>query len=841
MNAREVVEDIRKQVESARGTRIWGDFINALNLISQVVFTRSSGFVLELIQNAEDAGLAAPGPGVFKVRLGKERVKIEHNGTPFTADDVAAISGIRSSKKPERGTLGYLGIGFKSVFKVTDCPRVYSGDFSFKFNRSAWPDPADTPWHVIPLWIDRPEDAFELALTTFDIPLRDDHLYSALHEELSGIRTELFLFLKWLKTIEITDELSGEIRTLENLGEDDNGITTLSQSGRQQRFKFFRRKVEVPDLVKQDRLSQQYRANVTQREIAIAFALDEAGNLAPSRAGAMYGGVYSFIPLGEASSGAKFPIQADFLVQPGRDAINYEAPWNHWLLGEVAELCKGAVQHFKADPRWKFQLLPAFDFTRNVGQEPYEKLFGPRLVQPVEDFLNGDTCVPTNDGGWTYINRAIRLAEDTKARNELVKSGILSADEVATVLGGEEGLGLMDPRVKAGESRPIKAVDRRDLLRKGEFLRSKAGEPDGAGWFRALYRWLAENPVRIVTQSNKDYRVSDEEFRTRWLPEDGRTYRATIEYYYANEFVLAADKQLHRGGLVHIPELRSTDPLFEDLANSLQKTRPILHPSILGAGLNEHERTIIRNLLTGRAGVQTLDAKKVCQEAILPKIVTSAPKPNSRDLLRLTNWCIEHLQPWELPPDKELWVLTKRMGVRRAKEAVFGVDYLTGQDWEPSRQYVPGVTFLSTQYLQNIPPTATVARLREFFKSGGVKEAPDNGVEDFGVNFTMKQLKGSGIRVTRVDKRNFGYDLQARSGTGARMRIEVKGQTHDQEVELTGNEAASADRYKGEFYLAVIPGIPNSPVLYVLNNPSDVGKKDKLRISIDSWKRRKWP
>ena len=136
MNAKEVVEGIRKEVESARDTRIWSDFINALNLISQVVFTRSSGFILELMQNAEDAGIGVANPGRFRVHLDRDKVRVQHNGNPFSPEDVAAISGIRSSKKPERGTLGYLGIGFKSVFKVTDCPQVYSADFRFKFDRT---------------------------------------------------------------------------------------------------------------------------------------------------------------------------------------------------------------------------------------------------------------------------------------------------------------------------------------------------------------------------------------------------------------------------------------------------------------------------------------------------------------------------------------------------------------------------------------------------------------------------------------------------------------------------------------------------------------------------------
>jgi hypothetical protein len=841
MDARLVVESIRNEVESARSTSLWGSYINALNLISQVVFTRSSGFILEFIQNAEDAGLGTPVPGVFTVRLNKSEVRIQHNGAPFSHENVVAISRIGSSKKPESGTLGYLGIGFKSVFKVTDCPRVYSGDFRFKFDRAAWPDPADTPWHVIPLWIEDAETPFEAALTTFAIPLRDEQLYPGLQEELKSIRTELFLFLKWLKKIEITDEPSGEVRTIENLGEDSSGITTLSWNGLKQRFKFFRRTVGVPDWVKQDRLTQQYRANVTQREISIAFALDSTGNLAPSRAGAMYGGVYSFIPLGEATSGAKFPIQADFLVQPGRDAINYEAPWNHWLMGEVADLCKEAIEHFKAHPLWKFQFLTAFDFKRNVGQESYEKLFGPKLVEPVEQSLNTDACVPTHDGGWTYLNHAVRLAEDTKTRDELVKLGILSMDEVANVLGAGGGLVLIDSRVMEGDSHQITAVDRRDLLRNEEFLRLKAGDPNGAEWFRALYRWLAENPVRNVTQSYREYRVSDQEFKARWLREDGRTYRVTPESYSAYEFVLAADKQLHRGGLVHIPELRSTDPLFEELANSLQKARPILHPSILGAARNEQERTIIRGLLTGRAGVQTLDAKRVCQEAILPKIVTDAPKPASQDLLRLTNLCLQHLPPEELPANTELWVLVKRAGPRPAREVVFGTDYLSGQDWESNRHYVSGVTFLSQRYLPKTPSNETTTKLRNFFKHAGVQDAPRNGVEEFGVNFTIAQLKASGVRVTKkVEKRNYGYDLLARLRTGGMMRIEVKGQSHDEDVELTGNEASSADKHKNEYYLAVVPGVPNNPALYVLNNPAVVGKKDKLRVEINSWKNHKW-
>jgi hypothetical protein len=157
-DARKAVENIRRELEKSKGTHIWQDYVNALRLVSQVVFTRSSGFVLELIQNAEDAGQGLAGLGEVSITVNKNRLKFVHNGAPFEKSNLQAICGIRSSKKPERGTLGYLGIGFKSVFKVADCAETYSSGFRFKFDRDhqEWANQAaHTPWHVIPIWIER--------------------------------------------------------------------------------------------------------------------------------------------------------------------------------------------------------------------------------------------------------------------------------------------------------------------------------------------------------------------------------------------------------------------------------------------------------------------------------------------------------------------------------------------------------------------------------------------------------------------------------------------------------------------------------------------------------------
>jgi hypothetical protein len=290
---RAAVEGIRLEFEKSRDSRIWTDYVNALRLVSQVVFTRSSGFVLEFIQNAEDAGQGCSGKGEISVSVNQRRLKFIHNGRAFDESNLGAICGIRSSKKPERGTLGYLGIGFKSVFKVADCVEVYSNGYCFKFDRNApeWSGrAADTPWHVIPIWLEQPSEPAEADKTTFIIHLRNEEAHAHLMEGLKAIRAELYLFLKWIKSISITDEVSGKIWTVEDSGSTGDGITTLKQDGEEHRFKFFRREVTVPERVKPDRLTQEYRANVTKREIAVAFAIDANGDLDPTPSTAMYGG-----------------------------------------------------------------------------------------------------------------------------------------------------------------------------------------------------------------------------------------------------------------------------------------------------------------------------------------------------------------------------------------------------------------------------------------------------------------------------------------------------------------------------------------------------------------------
>ena len=150
--------------------------------------------------------------------------------------------------------------------------------------------------------------------------------------------------------------------------------------------------------------------------------------------------------------------------------------------------------------------------------------------------------------------------------------------------------------------------------------------------------------------------------------------------------------------------------------------------------------------------------------------------------------------------------------------------------------FVTGLSFIDNAYLKDNPSDDDLKSWREFFKVAGIKENPDNGVEQFAINFAMDKLKGKYQNIQLVEKLKYGFDIQAETFDGVPIRVEVKGVSSEQDVELTGNEADAADTYKSSFYLCVVASIPNSPAIYLVNNPASAGKKDKLTIPVDVWK-----
>lgn len=269
----------------------------------------------------------------------------------------------------------------------------------------------------------------------------------------------------------------------------------------------------------------------------------------------------------------------------------------------------------------------------------------------------------------------------------------------------------------------------------------------------------------------------------------------------------------------------------------MQESKPIIHPEVFSSAIEKADLEKLKKFLTGFAGVQLLDARTICKEVVLPKISVKSPPPKPEDLITHTRICQEILG-LDLGYETQLWIFTKSGDIKTCKEVFFSSEFKPHRNWENYQSYVPGLSFINPLYIQKELNDDDLKKWREFFKSGGIKENPDNGVEEFAINFALDKLKSKFNNVQLVEKLNYGYDIQAETFDGSLVQIEVKGVSTDQDVDLTGPEADVADTYKDSFYLCVVSSIPNSPNIHMVNNPAQpgVGKKDKLTIPVNVWK-----
>ena len=85
---------------------------------------------IELLQNADDAKATS-----FYVKRSGEYLFVANNGRPFNIKDLESLCRSASSNKVRGTTIGYRGIGFKSVVSFAKEVHLISGDFEITFSK----------------------------------------------------------------------------------------------------------------------------------------------------------------------------------------------------------------------------------------------------------------------------------------------------------------------------------------------------------------------------------------------------------------------------------------------------------------------------------------------------------------------------------------------------------------------------------------------------------------------------------------------------------------------------------------------------------------------------------
>ncbi len=106
-------------------------------------YSESNHFVYELLQNAEDEKADR-----VVIEYYDDKLVFYHNGMPFDENDVRGVSSMLMGTKDKNSaqTIGRFGMGFKSVFKYTYQPEIYSDEEAFRIENYLLPVEIQNGW-----------------------------------------------------------------------------------------------------------------------------------------------------------------------------------------------------------------------------------------------------------------------------------------------------------------------------------------------------------------------------------------------------------------------------------------------------------------------------------------------------------------------------------------------------------------------------------------------------------------------------------------------------------------------------------------------------------------------
>jgi hypothetical protein len=332
-------------------------------MFQQLIREQYSGrYPFELLQNANDAAAARISDGYnrgLRVRfiVGSEALLVADEGIGFGIDEVGAICGLgRSSKDPHK-SIGYKGLGFKSVGEICETPQIITPDLMFGFDpdrvrrqieaiTGPLRDTQPLPAFAFPFLLGRTHLGFDVDSvdellsdgfrTVLRLPYRTDVTPEVVADDvLRTIRPELLLFLPATGQLEVAGTPGDFTAISDRDAGDDHDVVLLSVGGREQYWHVFSREVRPPSAEMMAKLKDAW-SEVEAVHVRAAVRLDSEGRPDPSDTFPL--SVY--FPT-EENPGLPLLLQADFNLDLDRRFIKRtpEAQeYNTWLTDQLGRL-----------------------------------------------------------------------------------------------------------------------------------------------------------------------------------------------------------------------------------------------------------------------------------------------------------------------------------------------------------------------------------------------------------------------------------------------------------------------------------------------------------------------
>ena len=617
-------------------------FRTVSNLLTELMYIEPGQFILEFLQNAEDALMEAGKKGYFKVELYRDKVVVSNNGKPFDEKDLESLCAITSRKKPALGYKGFIGIGWKSVYKASNHVEVCSAGTCFEFNEAFWkkPDgqeilkkyglrPEEVLWQVTPILIE-PTEFLPKDETRFTVYFKDPSLSNEVAKVLVGLKPPIFLFLDYINRIIISNYVSNTHRRIEwstQSEEEFNGVKVrvvrvhVLEDGSPPTwsdFLMFKKEFEVPEYIRKDGVTvKAKRGDVVKREVAIAFELDPRTNDLKSIEETGFWLMYSFLPLTEVRTGLRFLIQADFIVHPGRRYINVEAKWNHWMMRGIAELLRTAIDYVRK--RFKTTYLIVFDY-KPIGDEIWYKLMGPYIVKTINEVLE-DPVVLCYKGHEVKLSQVVKASEEVY---ELVRYGFLDEEDLKHIYGVEKH--ILDPGFKLREvdENKVSKLTLVNLLNEN-LLRTS----------------MSKGLEKVITFLSKVYELAHR--RGIYIPPE-------------KSFIATSSGELRLASNVYIPKVPERiieiGRKFPEV-NTYLKSLDFVHEEMM---------ELVGEEVLKWLGVKEVSLKEIAEKIILKHIVTRNSPPD-RERLLVATFLIKQAG---IAVAEAIWVLTKDEDIEKS-------------------------------------------------------------------------------------------------------------------------------------------------------------------------------
>ncbi len=343
------------------------------------LYSDPTHFIFEIIQNAEDAKA-----NQISFDIVNDDLVIEHNGKTFTYNekneklsDIHSITTIGSStKKDDINKIGKFGAGFKSVFAVTDKPKIYSGQYHFEIQD-----------FIVPVNIK--EITLKENITKIILPLKNSEVKEKISQKLQNLEMETLLFLNNINEIKYTTVgANGHyIKDDDKLVENNNNFGSVFIISQQN----------------EDEQSQEYfiindTAVIEDKNLKISVAYNvEEGQIVKSKSSFLS----VFFPT-KIDTSLNFLLQAPYRTTPNRETIPFDNEQNKILTNELSNLVVKSFDIIKQENLLNInflELLPIEKYDRND--------FYMNIYNEVKEAIKTNKYIPTNKNSFDSVDNLL--------------------------------------------------------------------------------------------------------------------------------------------------------------------------------------------------------------------------------------------------------------------------------------------------------------------------------------------------------------------------------------------------------------------------------------------------